>query len=258
MFSWLWAFISCSNLKWSPKNVFLCWWFPSFDARQETEVELYNEFPEPIKLERNDRAKPSAESCSCWRTTRTIFLAFWNTLSPVTSPARRSQEKDFPAGLPSCHCLFHSHEPSRNTLHMDVSHSPLSTQINTLAYWHKIRRHIQCAGITPERNDTLFDPTVPWLDSQWFLPRPIVFLTVAPDSHKVGKMEPCSEFGTQTDWLILFNVRSCWLMSVTQVSFSLPFFLFLFCYLSITKLNYINIYIYINWLMVFIKPIWNT
>uniref|UniRef100_A0A667ZUD4 RAB7A, member RAS oncogene family n=1 Tax=Myripristis murdjan TaxID=586833 RepID=A0A667ZUD4_9TELE len=33
--------------------------------KQETEVELYNEFPEPIKLERNDRAKPSAESCSC-------------------------------------------------------------------------------------------------------------------------------------------------------------------------------------------------
>uniref|UniRef100_A0AAQ4PT14 RAB7A, member RAS oncogene family n=11 Tax=Acanthomorphata TaxID=123368 RepID=A0AAQ4PT14_GASAC len=33
--------------------------------KQETEVELYNEFPEPIKLDRNDRAKPSAESCSC-------------------------------------------------------------------------------------------------------------------------------------------------------------------------------------------------
>uniref|UniRef100_A0A8C2V6Z2 Ras-related protein Rab-7a n=1 Tax=Chinchilla lanigera TaxID=34839 RepID=A0A8C2V6Z2_CHILA len=32
---------------------------------QETEVELYNEFPEPIKLDKNDRAKPSAESCSC-------------------------------------------------------------------------------------------------------------------------------------------------------------------------------------------------
>uniref|UniRef100_H2TL09 RAB7A, member RAS onco family n=1 Tax=Takifugu rubripes TaxID=31033 RepID=H2TL09_TAKRU len=32
---------------------------------QETEVELYNEFPEPIKLDRNDRAKASAESCSC-------------------------------------------------------------------------------------------------------------------------------------------------------------------------------------------------
>uniref|UniRef100_A0A8C5NAF5 Ras-related protein rab7-like n=1 Tax=Gouania willdenowi TaxID=441366 RepID=A0A8C5NAF5_GOUWI len=32
---------------------------------QETEVELYNEFPEPIKLDRSDRAKPSAESCSC-------------------------------------------------------------------------------------------------------------------------------------------------------------------------------------------------
>uniref|UniRef100_A0A8B9LG21 Ras-related protein rab7 n=6 Tax=Otophysi TaxID=186626 RepID=A0A8B9LG21_ASTMX len=32
---------------------------------QETEVELYNEFPEPIKLDRNDRAKPSAETCSC-------------------------------------------------------------------------------------------------------------------------------------------------------------------------------------------------
>lgn len=33
---------------------------------QETEVELYNEFPEPIKLDRNERAKPSAETCSCW------------------------------------------------------------------------------------------------------------------------------------------------------------------------------------------------
>uniref|UniRef100_A0A4W3KI96 RAB7b, member RAS oncogene family n=1 Tax=Callorhinchus milii TaxID=7868 RepID=A0A4W3KI96_CALMI len=33
--------------------------------KQETEVELYNEFPEPIKLDKNDRAKTSAESCSC-------------------------------------------------------------------------------------------------------------------------------------------------------------------------------------------------
>ncbi|CAB1353793.1 unnamed protein product [Coregonus sp. 'balchen'] len=33
--------------------------------KQETEVELYNEFPEPIKLDRNDRAKTSAEACSC-------------------------------------------------------------------------------------------------------------------------------------------------------------------------------------------------
>uniref|UniRef100_A0A8C9SGZ2 RAB7a, member RAS oncogene family n=1 Tax=Scleropages formosus TaxID=113540 RepID=A0A8C9SGZ2_SCLFO len=32
---------------------------------QETEVELYNEFPEPIKLDKNDRVKPSAETCSC-------------------------------------------------------------------------------------------------------------------------------------------------------------------------------------------------
>uniref|UniRef100_A0A8C6BRX0 Ras-related protein Rab-7a n=1 Tax=Monodon monoceros TaxID=40151 RepID=A0A8C6BRX0_MONMO len=32
---------------------------------QETEVELYNEFPEPIKLDKNDRAKASAESCNC-------------------------------------------------------------------------------------------------------------------------------------------------------------------------------------------------
>uniref|UniRef100_A0A8C6G0A9 Ras-related protein Rab-7a n=1 Tax=Moschus moschiferus TaxID=68415 RepID=A0A8C6G0A9_MOSMO len=32
---------------------------------QETEVELYNEFPEPIKLDKNDRTKASAESCSC-------------------------------------------------------------------------------------------------------------------------------------------------------------------------------------------------
>ncbi|TEA42615.1 hypothetical protein DBR06_SOUSAS1610112, partial [Sousa chinensis] len=34
-------------------------------SRKETEVELYNEFPEPIKLDKNDRAKASAESCSC-------------------------------------------------------------------------------------------------------------------------------------------------------------------------------------------------
>uniref|UniRef100_A0A8C6VVM4 RAB7a, member RAS oncogene family n=1 Tax=Nothobranchius furzeri TaxID=105023 RepID=A0A8C6VVM4_NOTFU len=33
--------------------------------KQETEVELYNEFPEPIKLGRNEQAKPSAEACSC-------------------------------------------------------------------------------------------------------------------------------------------------------------------------------------------------
>uniref|UniRef100_A0A8C9STM0 RAB7a, member RAS oncogene family n=1 Tax=Scleropages formosus TaxID=113540 RepID=A0A8C9STM0_SCLFO len=33
--------------------------------KQETEVELYNEFPEPIKLDKNDRVKPSAETCSC-------------------------------------------------------------------------------------------------------------------------------------------------------------------------------------------------
>uniref|UniRef100_A0A9L0K049 Ras-related protein Rab-7a n=1 Tax=Equus asinus TaxID=9793 RepID=A0A9L0K049_EQUAS len=32
---------------------------------QETEVELYNEFPEPIKLDKNDRAKAPGESCSC-------------------------------------------------------------------------------------------------------------------------------------------------------------------------------------------------
>ncbi|VFV44829.1 ras-related protein rab-7a [Lynx pardinus] len=33
--------------------------------KQETEVELYNEFPKPIKLDKNDRAKALAESCSC-------------------------------------------------------------------------------------------------------------------------------------------------------------------------------------------------
>lgn len=33
--------------------------------KQETEVELYNEFPDPIKLDRNDRSSPSAESCTC-------------------------------------------------------------------------------------------------------------------------------------------------------------------------------------------------
>ncbi|MGH0185392.1 UNVERIFIED_CONTAM: hypothetical protein FKN15_017924 [Acipenser sinensis] len=35
------------------------------NALKQTEVELYNEFPEPIKLDKNERAKPSAESCSC-------------------------------------------------------------------------------------------------------------------------------------------------------------------------------------------------
>ncbi|XP_045329847.1 ras-related protein Rab-7a-like [Leopardus geoffroyi] len=33
--------------------------------KQETEMELYNEFPKPIKLDKNDRAKALAESCSC-------------------------------------------------------------------------------------------------------------------------------------------------------------------------------------------------
>ncbi|XP_004068548.1 ras-related protein Rab-7a [Oryzias latipes] len=33
--------------------------------KQETEVEPYPDFPEPIKLDRNDRAKASADSCSC-------------------------------------------------------------------------------------------------------------------------------------------------------------------------------------------------
>uniref|UniRef100_A0AAY4CBZ9 RAB7A, member RAS oncogene family n=1 Tax=Denticeps clupeoides TaxID=299321 RepID=A0AAY4CBZ9_9TELE len=34
-------------------------------ARNETEVELYNEFPEPIKLDRMERQKASQESCNC-------------------------------------------------------------------------------------------------------------------------------------------------------------------------------------------------
>uniref|UniRef100_A0A8C8X4F7 Uncharacterized protein n=1 Tax=Panthera leo TaxID=9689 RepID=A0A8C8X4F7_PANLE len=33
--------------------------------KQETEVELYNEFLKPIKLDKNHRAKALAESCSC-------------------------------------------------------------------------------------------------------------------------------------------------------------------------------------------------
>lgn len=49
---------------------------------QETEVELYNEFPEPIKLDRNERAKPSAETCSCWGHWRTSgVIAAITTLS---------------------------------------------------------------------------------------------------------------------------------------------------------------------------------
>lgn len=49
---------------------------------QETEVELYNEFPEPIKLDRNERAKPSAETCSCWGHWRTSgVVATVTTLS---------------------------------------------------------------------------------------------------------------------------------------------------------------------------------
>uniref|UniRef100_A0A668T727 RAB7A, member RAS oncogene family n=2 Tax=Pseudocrenilabrinae TaxID=318546 RepID=A0A668T727_OREAU len=32
---------------------------------QETEVELYNDFPGPIKLGGNEGPKPATESCSC-------------------------------------------------------------------------------------------------------------------------------------------------------------------------------------------------
>uniref|UniRef100_A0A4W6FCA4 RAB7a, member RAS oncogene family n=1 Tax=Lates calcarifer TaxID=8187 RepID=A0A4W6FCA4_LATCA len=32
---------------------------------QETEVELYNEFPEPIKLDKNGQQPRPAETCSC-------------------------------------------------------------------------------------------------------------------------------------------------------------------------------------------------
>uniref|UniRef100_A0A4W6FD50 RAB7a, member RAS oncogene family n=1 Tax=Lates calcarifer TaxID=8187 RepID=A0A4W6FD50_LATCA len=33
--------------------------------KQETEVELYNEFPEPIKLDKNGQQPRPAETCSC-------------------------------------------------------------------------------------------------------------------------------------------------------------------------------------------------
>ncbi|KAG7326312.1 hypothetical protein KOW79_009713 [Hemibagrus wyckioides] len=33
--------------------------------KQETDVELYNEFPDQIKLDRNDSSSSSAQSCSC-------------------------------------------------------------------------------------------------------------------------------------------------------------------------------------------------
>lgn len=67
------------------------------------------------------------------------------------------------------------------------------------------------------------------------------------------------------DWLKLCNVRWCWLMSASQVSNSL--FLFSLCFLlpscqEIIKLNFIYIYyiiyVYFNWLMVFLEPMWNT
>lgn len=119
------------------------------------------------------------------------LLAFWNTLSPVTSPAPRSQGKDFPTGLPpSRHCSFHRHAPPALTqyaAHGCISNPapppPLSTQINTLAYCHKIRRQIQCPKITWEKNDT---PLL-WLDSEWSpAPCPTTFVTVALDSRTEG------------------------------------------------------------------------
>lgn len=103
--------------------VFIC-----FGACQETEVELYNEFPEPIKLDRNDKAKPSAESCSCWGTTwPPPLLAFGDTLSLVTSPARRSQEKDS-----AYWSSFVSHSTPYTPPHHCVRYARLSpTPVNT-------------------------------------------------------------------------------------------------------------------------------
>lgn len=109
--------------------------FTRFVAWQETEVELYNEFPEPIKLDRNDKAKASAETCSCWGTAcPPPLLAFWDTLSLVTSPARRSQEKDS-----AYWSSFVSHSTPYTPPHHCVRYARMSphTDEYTLAYHHQ-------------------------------------------------------------------------------------------------------------------------
>lgn len=111
------------------------------------------------------------------------LLAFWNTLSPVTSPATRSQGKDFPTGLPpSRHYPFHRHNPHAVRCTW-MYHPSLITQVNTQAFSHKIRWQIQCPKITREKNDTLYDLTVPDSIVSDLPPYPLSSLTVAPDSH---------------------------------------------------------------------------
>lgn len=124
------------------------------------------------------------------------LLAFWNTLSPVTSPPPRSQGKDFPTGLPpSRHYSFHRYDPSHSLLHMDVSTPPppLSTQFNTQAYSRELRWQIQCPKITREKNDTPSGLAVPDLVVSDLLFCPPVCPNVAPDSHWGATMEPRSK-----------------------------------------------------------------
>lgn len=111
---------------------FLTYVLVLLDASQETEVELYNEFPEPIKLGGNDRARPSAESCSCWETTRTIFSQLPETPRhhPVTSTSPSLPGKRLPFWS-SSHTAH-----SNDMLHKDVCPPhplPLTTKISTLA-----------------------------------------------------------------------------------------------------------------------------
>lgn len=138
---------------------------------------------------------------------------------------------------------------------------PLSTQINTLAYSPKIRWQIQCPKITREKNDTPSDLTAPDsiasdLPAQ---PSPADFSDCGPWlSHKRGQdgamFKECNR-ELKMDWLMLCNVRRCWLMSASQVSYSL--FLFSLCFLRNNQVELYK-YIYFNWLLLFSKPIWNT
>ena len=159
------------------------------------------------------------------------------------------RERTFPTGLPpSRHCSFHQHAPI--TQYAAHGCTPLSTHINTLAYCQKkIRRQIHCPKITREKNDTPSDLMAPWLSSEWSPAPPTHFswlwpLTLTPRGQERAMFKEC-KWDLWMDWPMLCNVRWCWLMSASQVSYSL--FLFCLCFLlpkQIIKLN--HIYIYIN------------
>lgn len=114
---------------------------------QETEVEPYPDFPEPIKLDRNDRAKASADSCSCWGRTGTVFSRETSRHHLHLAP----RERTFPPVF-----LFHTalHSYRHNPFTHFVAHGCISPHLV-----HKLRhfsvfllicKQVQCPKNTQE------------------------------------------------------------------------------------------------------------